>query len=200
MEIEIRSDSVHITGYVNAVGRDSRPLIAECGKCVEQIAPGTFSRALRAAENVALKLDHGRVIGGTKDGTLKLREDNIGLWADTVIRDPAVIESARRKELRGWSFGFTKPQYTIEERGEKLKRRIVNELTLNEVSVIDSAMIPCYDGTSVEVRAGEADIDISYRNNVDENITIKQELPDYAALRAAVESEEPAFTKPESAR
>ena len=72
MEIEIRSDSVHITGYVNAVGRDSRPLIAECGKCVEQIAPGTFSRALRAAENVALKLDHGRVIGGTKDGTLKL--------------------------------------------------------------------------------------------------------------------------------
>ena len=76
----------------------------------------------------------------------------------------------------------------------------MNELTLNEVSVIDSAMIPCYDGTSVEVRAGEADIDISYRNNVDENITIKQELPDYAALRAAVESEEPAFTKPESAR
>ena len=38
MRIEIRNDSVLIDGYVNAVARDSRPMLDEKGeKFVEQI-------------------------------------------------------------------------------------------------------------------------------------------------------------------
>lgn len=43
MRVEIRADNkVHIEGYVNAVGRDSRPLPSPKGKFVEQVAPGVF--------------------------------------------------------------------------------------------------------------------------------------------------------------
>lgn len=47
MRIEIRNDSVLLDGYVNAVARDSRPMLDEHGeKFVEQIVPKTFQRAL----------------------------------------------------------------------------------------------------------------------------------------------------------
>ena len=51
MKIEIRSDSVHISGYVNAVERDSRVLppamASEATRdFVEQVVSGAFSRAI----------------------------------------------------------------------------------------------------------------------------------------------------------
>ena len=48
MKIQIRSDSVEIEGYVNAVGRDSRPMRDRSTgeRFVEQIVPGVFTRAL----------------------------------------------------------------------------------------------------------------------------------------------------------
>ena len=82
MRIEVRSDKVIIDGYVNAVGRDSRPVIVEKrGRVVEQIVPGTFSKAIKRAKNIKILLNHleNREIGSTQDGNLKLYEDNIGL-------------------------------------------------------------------------------------------------------------------------
>ena len=47
MRIEIRNDSVLLDVYVNAITRDSRPMLDENGeKFVEQINPKTFQRAL----------------------------------------------------------------------------------------------------------------------------------------------------------
>ena len=45
MKIEVRSDHVLISGYVNAVGRDSRPLPSPTGKFVEMVEPGVFRAA-----------------------------------------------------------------------------------------------------------------------------------------------------------
>ncbi len=53
MKVELRSNgTVHISGYVNAVERDSRVLPAKMapsatGNFVEQIRAGTFARSLR---------------------------------------------------------------------------------------------------------------------------------------------------------
>ncbi len=53
MRIEIRNDSVLIDGYVNAVARDSRPMLSEHGeKFVEQISPKAFQRAIDKNEDV----------------------------------------------------------------------------------------------------------------------------------------------------
>lgn len=158
MKIEIRNDTVEIDGYVNAVARDSRPLKdKKTGqRFVEQIAPKAFERALSHAEEVKLLLNHdeNRELGSTKSN-LKLYEDAIGLRAHAVITDADVIEKARKHELRGWSFGFRPLEVTAEDINENLQRRFVEEMQLEEVSIIDMRKLPCYDGTLIEARAEE---------------------------------------------
>ena len=155
MRIELRSDSVLIEGYVNAVARDSRPMRdKETGKrFVEQIVPGVFKRALEQNE-VDLLLDHdeNRKLGSTQSN-LELREDVIGLRARAEITDPEVIQKARDKKLRGWSFGFYERDASEEELPSGMKRRYIENMQLVEVSLIDERKMPCYVGTSIETRA-----------------------------------------------
>ena len=155
MRIEIRSDSVVIEGYVNAVGRDSRVMKdRKTGKrFVEQIRPGAFKRALEQNEvQLLLNHDEARNLGSTETN-LTLYEDSIGLKARAEITDAEVIEKAKKKKLRGWSFGFYERDASEEDAGNGLKRRFVEEMELREVSIIDERKIPCYEGTSLEMRA-----------------------------------------------
>lgn len=155
MKLFIRSDSVVIEGYVNAIERNSKPL-NERGVCfVERIKAGAFGRALKRAKNVKILLNHdkSRVLGGTAEGNLELEEDSIGLKARATITDPEVIEDARHGNLVGWSFGFTDrsvDQLRDEESG--LPLRIVNDLNLDEVSILNRKKSPAYVGTLVSVR------------------------------------------------
>lgn len=156
MKVEIRGGIAHISGYVNAVGRDSRPIPTPAGgQFVEMIEPGTFREALARAGNVVILLDHNenRKLGSTEEGNLKLKEDNIGLYADFETGDAEVVRSARSGELRGWSFGMYVNKDEMEERTDNIPRRHVQSIDLFEVSLIDRRMMPCYAGTSVECRA-----------------------------------------------
>lgn len=157
MRIEIRSDSVLLDGYVNAVARDSKPIITPHGKCVEQIEPRAFEKALERAENVDLLLNHNkdRKLGSIKDGNLQLFEDNIGLRAICTVTDVEVIQKARENKLRGWSFGQYVNKDRLEERADSIPRRYVEDLDIFEVSIIDDKLSPCYTATSIEQRANE---------------------------------------------
>ena len=77
IKAEIRADVLHISGYVNVPGRESRPVITPRGKVIEVIEQRAFQRALQKVDNVDLMVDHERKIGSTKEGTLKLNEDEI---------------------------------------------------------------------------------------------------------------------------
>lgn len=157
MKIEVRAgNAVHIEGYVNAVERDSHVItVPSIGQCVEQIKAGVFDTALRAASDVMMLENHDetRRLGSISEGNLKLYEDNIGLRAIADIVDADIADKARRKMLKGWSFGFICTDSEIEQRAGNVPRRIVKGMTLSEVSLIDGSMKPCYSGTSVEVRA-----------------------------------------------
>lgn len=157
IRIEIRNDCVLLDGYVNAVARDSRPINTEIGKCVEQIEPRAFQRALERTESVDLLLNHdkSRKLGSTKEGNLELFEDNIGLRAICTVTDAEVIQKAREKKLKGWSFGMFVNKADKEERANDIPRRRVQDLDLFEVSIIDDRLSPCYIGTSIEQRADE---------------------------------------------
>lgn len=160
MRIEIRSDSVIIEGYVNAVARDSRPMRDQKTKkrFVEQITPGVFERAIKR-NDVELLLNHDphRVLGSTKTN-LTLYEDSIGLRARAEITDAEVMQKAREKKLRGWSFGFYERDASEEDLPNGLQRRYIEEMELKEVSVIDEKKLPCYAGTSIEVRAAGEEV------------------------------------------
>lgn len=157
MKIRVRNDTVTIEGYVNAVERDSKPLWSRMGQFIEKIKAGAFKRAIERNSNVRLLLNHreDRDLGGTADGNLKLREDNIGLYARAVVSDKEVADKARNGELVGWSFGFyDRPDGVIKRMIDGVLHRDVSDMELEEVSILDNRKSPAYVGTSVNVRDG----------------------------------------------
>lgn len=160
MQILIRAESVEIDGYVNSVERKSRPLMSRMGKFVERICKGAFKRSLERDDDVQLLLNHdpSRVLATTKDGSLKLSEDNIGLRARATITDPEVIAKARNGDLSGWSFGFMDRDVENKHDEDGMPLRNVRELDLKEVSLLDRTKTPAYDGTLIAVRADESEL------------------------------------------
>ena len=162
MNIEIRNDAVEISGYVNAVGRESRVLRDASGYFTEVCAPGVFARALqRGKRQMLLNHDEARVLGNEGEN-LELHEDAVGLFARATVTDPDVIGKARKGELRGWSFGFVPIAATREER-EGVALRTLQDIDLREVSIIDNRKMPAYVATSVFTRAMEDGEPLEYR-------------------------------------
>lgn len=154
MKVSIRADSVLIEGYVNAIERDSKPLMSRIGQFIERICKGAFSKALKRNDDVHVLLNHDwtRDLGSTKQGNLELKEDNIGLHARAVITDSDVVQKARQGDLVGWSFGFQDRE--VEQGMEKgLPLRSVKDLDLFEVSILDRTKSPAYDGTLIMARS-----------------------------------------------
>lgn len=159
MKIEIRNAGreAHISGYVNAVERDSRVLPQSMcrtatGPFVEKVKVGAFAKAIADNPNIRMKFNHARDIGGTADGTLKLTEDAIGLYAQAVVTDPEAVSAAQKGDFRGWSFGFRNPVDGWEPTNDEgIQRRNLSGFALDEVSILTK--IPAYFGTSVEVRS-----------------------------------------------
>lgn len=174
MKVELRADGVvHISGYVNVTGRESRPVMTKHGKIPEMIEPGSFQRAIDANETgISVLLDHdpSRRLAGTADHTLTLYEDNIGLRAETEIADPEVIEAAKNKKIRGWSFNMRNIIDEVEERADKLPLRHVKSFDMDEISLVVKK-IPVYSATSVEVRANE-ETDVEERG-MEETVEVK---------------------------
>ena len=186
MKVEIRNDSVEIEGYVNAVGRESRPLRDADGYFTEIVEPGTFARALRRGKRDML-LDHdaSRVIG-TEGENLTLAEDNIGLFARATVTDPEVVDKAKRGELRGWSFGFVPIRQRKTER-DGMALRTLEEIDLREVSLIDDRMTPAYVATSVYTRS-EGGEDVEFRAMEGETVTVAvAEEPDDGEERGEID-------------
>ncbi len=158
MNIEIRDNKLHISGYVNAVERDSLPIMTKRGECVEQIKAGAFAASMADGHEIRLCFNHKRAIGSTADDSLRLREDNIGLYAEAETADEEIRALAAKGALRGWSFGFTATDDDLEERSGDIPRRHVKALDLSEVSVL--SVKPAYNGNSLEYRSE----DIEYRS------------------------------------
>lgn len=175
MKIEIRNDSVFISGYVNAVERLSKPIRQSLhGKVrtfLERIKAGVFRTALKRNKNVRVLLNHdeNRVLASTEEGTAILEEDNIGLRAEVTITDKEVVQKARDGKLTGWSFGFIVNDDELSTEGNN-EIRTVMDMELDEVSILDDRKSPAYNGTSIETREGGARVvEIRAENFTDEN-------------------------------
>lgn len=180
MKIEIRGDNMaEISGYVNVTEKKSRPVITPHGKVVEEIEPRAFAGAIERAGNVTLSVDHDdtHIFAETRNNTLTLTEDDIGLHADVQITDPDLIALARKGKIRGWSFGMYNVVDELEPRAEDLPLRKVKALDLDHVSLIVNKL-PVYSATSVEVRADGTE-DIETRARADENVQIEDHTPKY---------------------
>lgn len=184
MQITVRSDSVELEGYVNAIERKSKPLWSRIGQFVERICRGAFKRALERNDNVRIMLNHTRDIGGQKDGNLELHEDSIGLHARATITDPEVVQKAKDGKLSGWSFGFYDREVEQKRDEDGFPLRDVIDLDLEEVSILDDTTIPAYDGTLVSVRSDEKTV--YYGETFTDEINLRMEIPEAEAVTEEV--------------
>jgi HK97 family phage prohead protease len=153
---EIRAEGRTISGYAAKFNTLSHDL----GGFVETIAPGAFD--LDGSPSVILNFDHDDrlMLGRTDSGTLKLRQDDIGLFFECELPEQSpllnvagLIEQITRKDLKGCSFAFDVvgddgDEWGETEDGKKLR-------TLTHVQLFDVCPTPCpaYEDTEVAIRS-----------------------------------------------
>ena len=135
------SNDMIIEGYVNKVEHLSKNLGFGDYQFYEKIEKGAFKRALERAESIKLLYEHNsdKLLAGTKNGSLFLEEDEIGLRIKAKIVDTTLGKDTYKLIKSGlidsMSFGF-----------------IVRELDLFEVSVVEN---PAYAQSTVSARGYE---------------------------------------------
>lgn len=121
----------------------------------ERIAPGAFTRTLKARNEIKAFLNHNMdiVLGSTRAGTLRLEQDDKGLHAEIDLPNSewgnSVAEATRRGDISGMSFGFNVPKGGDTWSDDGLKRTL-NEIALMEVSPVSG--FPAYRATTASVR------------------------------------------------
>ena len=164
MKIELRTDSLNITGYVNVTGKFSKPVATPHGKCIEVIEERAFAESLSRNGDICVTVDHdsSHIYASTSAGTLQLREDAVGLHADVTITDENLIEIAKKGKIKGWSFGMYNVVDELEQRADNLPIRHVKSLDLDHITLVVN-QTPAYSATSVECRA-DGEFSMEYRS------------------------------------
>jgi len=122
----------------------------------EKIQKGAFSESISAGDVRAL-WSHNTdfVLGRTKSGTLKLREDEHGLFFDIELPDTQMGRDAhtsiKRGDVSGMSFGFK----VIGEHWERGKEAQPHTRTLTKVELfeVSPTAFPAYEQTFVQARS-----------------------------------------------
>lgn len=155
-------DKMTVEGY--AAVFDQRTMIWESDysgwKYYEEIDPGAFNGA--DMSDVILRYNHSdsaMILARTKNGTLRLSVDDVGLKISADIAPTTggkdIYQLIKRGDINQMSFAFiVKTDQTT--RDDKLKeeiRRITAFETIVDVSPVD---FPAYDGTSISARSADA--------------------------------------------
>jgi uncharacterized protein len=120
----------------------------------EKIAPGAFAQTLKDHDIRAL-WNHNPdfPLGRTKSDTLRLIEDDKGLWGQIDMPDTQVardaLTSVKRGDVSGASFGFEVAE-DGEEWNENYTERTLTNVKLWEVSPV---VFPAYQSTHVSARS-----------------------------------------------
>lgn len=148
-------DTPHITGYF-AVFNSNYEIAPGMS---ESIAPGAFSRTLSNDIRALVNHDATLVLGRTKAGTLKLTEDERGLWGDVAINPNDgdamnLYERVKRGDVDQCSFGFEIIHEETDFREDGSVHWTITEVNLFEVS---ACTFPAYEATNISAREKQRD-------------------------------------------
>lgn len=155
-DIEIREDEDGkrtLTGYAVKWDKKSQ-VLGHFYKFREQIQKGAFAESLENDDQRFLwSHDSSKVLGRTKNGTLRLKEDDVGLRVELDLPNTTLgndtYESIKRGDVDGMSFGFMVESEEIKEPDDDLPLRIVTKARLLEVSAV---AFPAYPDSEVSAR------------------------------------------------
>lgn len=119
----------------------------------EKIAPGAFKDAIGGDIRALIDHDTGRVIGRSASGTLRLSEDEKGLFVEIDLPDTTdgrdLAVQLERGDISGMSFGFAVTHDEWDETGD-IPLRTIHAVELFEVSAV---AFPAYGDTSIALRS-----------------------------------------------
>lgn len=120
----------------------------------EVFQKGAFTESLRSEEQRGLwSHDNSKVLGRTKNSTLRLKEDDVGLHFELDLPNTTLgndaLESVRRGDIDGVSFGFRALEQGWENRGKADVTRKVTKARLTEISLVG---LPAYGDSQVSLR------------------------------------------------
>ena len=148
VDFEIREDAeggMTFTGYAAVFNSPSEPL-----PFTERIAPGAFRGSLKNRNDIKLLWNHdtGAVLGSTRAKTMKLTEDERGLYVEAQLPNTTLGRDARELIKRGdvdsMSFGFTVAR-DGESWSDDGRERTLRKINLHEVSIV---AFPAYSATA----------------------------------------------------
>ena len=140
--------TMRLSGYAAVFNDDSVPL-----PFIERIAPGAFRKTLSETPDVRLLINHeGLPLARTKNGTLRLEEDETGLYMNADLPDTQAARDlytlVERGDVDQMSFAFR----VIRQKWYDMR----TERTLTELSLADGDVsvvtYPAYPTTTVEAR------------------------------------------------
>lgn len=188
MEIELRVQNAELTssedgsmtvsGYVNETGKLSN-ILGVTTKFVEKIAPGAFQRAIDNSQrdiDFLAEHDNKKILASTRNGSLKLKEDDKGLFMSATIAPTSwgrdYYELIKAGILKNMSFGFRTIKDSWRSIDLDLFERTVEELELFEVSVVRD---PAYSQSSIAARGIDLIKDVEVPQEVmKENRSMKE--------------------------
>jgi HK97 family phage prohead protease len=140
--------TMRLAGYAAVFNESSVPLPFK-----ESIAPGAFRKTLTETPDVRLLINHeGLPLARSKNGTLKLNEDDRGLYFEAELADTTeardIYKLVERGDVDQMSFGF---RVIRQKWSDDRSRRVLTEVSLadGDVSVVT---YPAYPTTTVEAR------------------------------------------------
>lgn len=154
IEIREQEDGTRtIEGYAVKWEKKSE-VLGDWYKFREQFRKGSFANSLENDDQRALwSHDTSQVLGRTKNGTLRLSEDDIGLrfeldLPNTTLGNDA-YETIKRGDVDGVSFGFQK---LVEEWDETDAENIIRTITNAKLLEISPVAFPAYPDSEVSAR------------------------------------------------
>lgn len=153
---ELRSNGKTLHGYAAIFNSE-----ANLGSFVEVIRHGAFRKSLEGGSNIRALWHHqtDALLGTTRGGTLKLREDAKGLAFELALPDTThgrdLAELVRRGDVQGCSFGFRVRDGgdRWHDRGDGDMLRELLDVDLHEITLTHD---PAYVDASVALRSRQA--------------------------------------------
>lgn len=154
--VEIREDEAGnrtLTGY--AIKWEMKSVTMGWRRFREQFKRGAFTESMANEDQLALwSHDTSKVLGRTKNGTLRLFEDEIGLrfeldLLDTTLGDDA-YKTIKRGDVDGVSFGF---QMLKQEWDEADPDNVIRTVTKAKLLEISPVAFPAYPDSQISARS-----------------------------------------------
>ena len=185
------SGSLKVGGYINVTERESEMLYnKKNGKWFKEVMKkGVFKRAIqKATTNIPLLFEHdwNRQLASVDEGSLILKEDNIGLRFDAVIKDESIYQQVKAGVINSCSFGFKALAEEVNSINSRLEKRIVSAIELMEVSLVKN---PAYVGSLCETRSYEEELKEEERANCDTDEKQERESLDEEIEKEKLEGE-----------